>query len=248
MSSLYQLYKHKDKNGTGTVVNKTYTVPLSELYVEPGLNIREIDQDHVAEFRDAFIAGESVASKTPEEMNEMRRQWLLAFKENGIVSMEQINAGMRVARKQDRPFMPSPGQFVAWCKSESAVSAGLPDAVELVDMVYQYCRTRGQYPDAESYPWPEYNVTPVTLKHKACYWMVTGLYADMRANGLSDAELRRKAQDELMRMVRRLNAGEAIPEPVKQIPKLGGRPLSQEQGLNKIAEIRAKFGLGRGRS
>ncbi len=59
MSSLYQLYKHKDKNGTGTVVNKTY-VPLSELYVEPGLNIREIDQDHVAEFRDAFIAGESV--------------------------------------------------------------------------------------------------------------------------------------------------------------------------------------------
>lgn len=43
MSSLYQLYKHKDKNGTGTVVNKTYTVPLSELYVEPGLNIREID-------------------------------------------------------------------------------------------------------------------------------------------------------------------------------------------------------------
>lgn len=48
MSSLYQLYKHKDKNGTGTVVNKTYTVPLSELYVEPGLNIREIDQDHVA--------------------------------------------------------------------------------------------------------------------------------------------------------------------------------------------------------
>ncbi|PJX60173.1 MULTISPECIES: replication protein P [unclassified Klebsiella] len=199
-------------------------------------------------FRQLLAVFPALASKTPEEMNEMRRQWLLAFKENGIVSMEQINAGMRVARKQDRPFMPSPGQFVAWCKSESAVSAGLPDAVELVDMVYQYCRTRGQYPDAESYPWPEHNVTPVTLKHKACYWMVTGLYADMRANGLSDAELRRKAQDELMRMVRRLNAGEAIPEPVKQIPKLGGRPLSQEQGLNKIAEIRAKFGLGRGRS
>ncbi|HGV4464082.1 TPA: replication protein P, partial [Klebsiella pneumoniae] len=119
-------------------------------------------------FRQLLAVFPALASKTPEEMNEMRRQWLLAFKENGIVSMEQINAGMRVARKQDRPFMPSPGQFVAWCKSESAVSAGLPDAVELVDMVYQYCRTRGQYPDAESYPWPEHNVTPVTLKHKAC--------------------------------------------------------------------------------
>ena len=77
---------------------------------------------------------------------------------------------------------------------------------------------------------------------------MTGLYADMRANGLSDTELRRKAQDELLRMVRRIKTGEAIPEPIKQIPKLGGRPLSNEQGLNKIAEIRAKFGLGRGRN
>jgi hypothetical protein len=50
----------KDKNGTGIKVNRTFIVPLKELYVEPGLNIREIDQDHVAEFRDAFIAGESV--------------------------------------------------------------------------------------------------------------------------------------------------------------------------------------------
>ncbi len=188
------------------------------------------------------------AAKTAEIFNEMRRQWLLAFKENGITTVEQINAGMRVARKQEKPFMPSLGQFVAWCRSEEAVTVGLPDASELVEMVYQYCRTRGQYPDAESYPWPEHKIEPLTLKHKACYWMVTGLYADMRANGLSDTELRRKAQDELLRMVRRLNAGEVIPDPVKQIPKLGGRPLSNEQGLNKIAEIRAKFGLGRGRN
>ena len=144
--------------------------------------------------------------------------------------MEQINAGMRVRPQTGSSIHAIAGSVCRPCKSESAVSAGLPDAVELVDMVYQYCRTRGQYPDAESHPWPEHNVTPVTLKHKACYWMVTGLYADMRANGLSDAELRRKAQDELMRMVRRLNAGEAIPEPVKQIPKLWWRPLSQSRG------------------
>lgn len=132
------------------------------------------------------------ASKSAEDLNEMRRQWLLAFKENGITTLEQINAGMRVARKQEKPFMPSPGQFVAWCRSEQAVSAGLPDANELVDMVYQYCRTRGQYPDAESSPWPEHKVIQATLKHKAYYWMVTGLYTDMRANGLSDSELRLK--------------------------------------------------------
>lgn len=60
MSSLSILYKAKDKNGTGTKVNKTYMVPMGELYVEPGYNVREIDQEHVAEFRDAFIAGEFV--------------------------------------------------------------------------------------------------------------------------------------------------------------------------------------------
>lgn len=60
MSSLLSLYKAKDKNGTETTVKKTFLVPLSELYVEPGYNVREIDQEHVEEFRDAFIAGEFI--------------------------------------------------------------------------------------------------------------------------------------------------------------------------------------------
>ena len=52
------MYKSKDKNGTETTVKKTFLVPLSELYVEPGFNVRDIDQAHVEEFRDAFIDGE----------------------------------------------------------------------------------------------------------------------------------------------------------------------------------------------
>lgn len=60
MSSLSQLYKYKDQNGTETTVRKTFLVPLSEIYVEPGYNVRDIDQAHVEEFRDAFMAGEFV--------------------------------------------------------------------------------------------------------------------------------------------------------------------------------------------
>lgn len=60
MSSLLSLYKAKEKNGTATTTKKTFLVPLAELYVEPGYNVREIDQEHVEEFRDAFIAGEFV--------------------------------------------------------------------------------------------------------------------------------------------------------------------------------------------
>lgn len=176
----------------------------------------------------------SLANRDQHEMNEIRRQWVMAFRENGITTMDQVNAGMRVARRQERPFLPSPGQFVAWCKAEEATAAGLPNVNDLVDLVYEYCRGRGLYPDAEAYPWHS----------NAHYWLVTTLYANMRANSLSDAELRRKAADELAHMTMRINRGEAIPEPVKQLPVLGGKPLSQAQGLAKIAEIRAKFGLG----
>ncbi|EPY2820141.1 TPA: replication protein P, partial [Escherichia coli] len=53
----------------------------------------------------------SLANRDQNELNEIRRQWVLAFRENGITTMEQVNAGMRVARRQNRPFLPSPGQF-----------------------------------------------------------------------------------------------------------------------------------------
>ncbi|EPT7851424.1 replication protein P, partial [Escherichia coli] len=64
----------------------------------------------------------------------------------------------------------------------------------------------------ESYPW----------KSNAHYWLVTNLYQNMRANALTDAELRRKAADELTCMTARINRGETIPEPVKQLPVMGG--------------------------
>ena len=154
----------------------------------------------------------SLANRDQNELNEIRRQWVLAFRENGITTMEQV---------------------VAWCREEASVTAGLPNVSELVDMVYEYCRKRGLYPDAESYPW----------KSNAHYWLVTNLYQNMRANALTDAELRRKAADELVHMTARINRGEAIPEPVKQLPVMGGRPLNRAQALAKIAEIKAKFGL-----
>lgn len=74
----------------------------------------------------------SLANRDQNELNEIRRQWVLAFRENGITTMEQVNAGMRVARRQNRPFLPSPGQFVAWCREEASVTAGLPNASELL--------------------------------------------------------------------------------------------------------------------
>lgn len=184
-------------------------------------------------FRELCAIFPYLSNKPQEDLDEMRRQWLQSFAENGIWTSAQIDAGLRVARQQEKPFVPSPGQFVAWCRAEECLAVGLPNQAELMDIFYCYCRKRGSYPDAESYPW----------KSHACYWIVTALYQQMRACDLSDAEIRRKAGEELAAMALRIRRGEDIPEPKKQLPVLGGKPLTQAQQLAKIREIQAKHGF-----
>lgn len=170
--------------------------------------------------------------KTQDDFNELRRQWVLAFAENGIRTVEQVNAGMKIARQQDTPFLPSPGQFVQWCKRGGIQNAGLPDESELYDMIMDYSARRGLYNSAEEYPWAS----------NACYWMVTKLYSQMRGLNLTESELRKRCSGELMAISKRMESGEQIPAPVKQIPKLH-IPTNKERALNHLAEIKRKFNL-----
>lgn len=60
MTSLSLVHKNREESGTDIVPRKTYFAGLKEFYVEDGYNVREIDQLHCEEFRDAYIAGEYV--------------------------------------------------------------------------------------------------------------------------------------------------------------------------------------------
>ncbi|HCE8967461.1 TPA: DNA-binding protein [Klebsiella pneumoniae] len=135
MSSLYQLYKHKDKNGTGTVVNKTYTVPLSELYVEPGLNIREIDQDHVAEFRDAFIAGESVPPLDVQVTDGHHRYY---------GAIEATKAGADIIRLECKDFVGNEADRIAFMVTRNQ---GKPLTALERAAAYQRLRNQGWEPE-----------------------------------------------------------------------------------------------------
>lgn len=170
--------------------------------------------------------------KTQEELNELRRQWVMAFAENGITTIDQVNAGMKIARQQETPFLPSPGQFVAWCRQGEISKYGLPDSDELHDMVMDYSARRGFFASPEAFPWPS----------NSAYLMVTKLYSEMRSENLTTPELRKHCLKELKAMSRRIESGEPIPAPVVQIPKMH-IPVSNEAGLDKIAEIRAKLGI-----
>ncbi len=184
--------------------------------------------------KQVFPAAVSTTLRNPGDEAAAKRQWIAAFAENGIRTKQQLSAGMQHARASESPFWPSPGQFIAWCKQGAIRAAGLPDDESLYDMVLDYSARRGMYDSPEAFPW----------QSNAAYWMVTKLYSEMRANNLSESELRKRCGKELTAMSRRLEAGEQIPAPVVQIPKLH-LPMSSERGLSKIAEIRAKLGMQR---
>ncbi|HEN3294890.1 TPA: DNA replication protein [Yersinia enterocolitica] len=172
--------------------------------------------------------------KDQSDLNELRRQWVLAFIENGITSIDQVNAGMKIARQQATPFLPSPGQFIAWCKQGATRAAGLPDADEIYDMVMDYAKRRDMFSSAEAFPWPS----------NPAYWMVIKLYSQQRVQGLSEQDLRKRCGKELADMSKRIESGEPIPAPVVQIPKLH-IPVSSEKALDHIAALRAKLNMTR---
>ncbi|EAB7524604.1 MAG: phage replication protein [Escherichia coli] len=147
----------------------------------------------------------SLANRNQNELNEIRRQWVMAFRENGITTMEQVNAGMRVARRQERPFLPSPGQFVAWCK-QSGGALGI--TVDQVITEYWDWRNRSfEFTSSEHFPWSQpvmYHIC-VELRHRSI------------ERQLTHGELACEAGDLLDMWEKRVSEGKPIPPVRKQI-------------------------------
>ncbi|QMA48694.1 phage replication protein [Citrobacter freundii] len=199
MKSIAEQMHNFDSEQMGRVAHN-----LPEQYQEraPVEQVAQIFNKLFSELRAAFPA--SMANfRSQEDVNEFRRQWLLAFQENGIHSLEQVDAGMRVARRQERPFLPSPGQFVAWCKQSGGV---LNITVENVIAEYWDWRNRSfEFTSSEQFPWSQpvmYHVC-VELRHRST------------ERQLTHSELGREASDLLDMWERRVIDGKPIP-PVRR--------------------------------
>ena len=57
MTTLSKVYANAETRN-GIVVNKSYLVPIEQLYLEPGYNIREADEAHVDYFAQCWISGQ----------------------------------------------------------------------------------------------------------------------------------------------------------------------------------------------
>lgn len=54
-----------------------------------------------------------------------KQEWLQAFLEAGLRSLDQLKFGLMGARQSGRDFIPAPGVFIAWC-TPTAEMLGLP--------------------------------------------------------------------------------------------------------------------------
>ncbi|PIF22220.1 MULTISPECIES: replication protein P [Pantoea] len=187
----------------------------------------EVFNDLFKQLRATFPAMMSMI-KDQEMLDELRRQWVKAIAENEIYHSDQIEAGMRMARKHEKPFLPSPGEFISWCKSESANLYGLPSASDLYDLVMTFRGRRFQFAKPEEYPW----------KSNAEYWLVTAVSSKMSSGHLTVNEAHKVCEHEIKKLTKKIDNGFSIPEPVPQVQK-NVIASSPEVAKQHIAKIRA---------
>lgn len=187
-----------------------------------------------------FPAAKQTALSTPAEVAAAKRQWILAFAENGITSIEQVKAGMRMARQQESDFWPSCGKFIGWCKTGAAESAGLPSVDDVEAEFKRYNANRGRHARPEDFDWS----APVM------YWIVIDVRHLMHQHNYTDGEIRKSIQLHLGRWAKRLAKGERIPQPAPQITHKEHIPAPSElmdkdgkyqrKGEELLARLRSK--------
>lgn len=152
-----------------------------------------------------FPAAGQTALKSDAHETAAKRQWIAAFAEGGIRSLDQLSAGMRQARASTSPFWPSPGLFVSWCKDSCTVLGISTD--DAMDEFHRYNRDRGMYSSPEKFNWTK----PVL------YWVVTDARQAMLQRCLSESEVETFITRKLSEWAKKVAAGETIPDPVQMI-------------------------------
>lgn len=195
------------------------------------------------QLKTVFTAADQTVFREQGAEKRTKQQWVLAFHENGIRTIEQVVPGMRRARASEKPFWPAPGEFIKWCQEGSAKDLGLPEVDELMTEFRRYCNERSLYDAPEDFPW----------SHPVMYWIIPAMRTEMTERNLTMDEIRKMANGLLMDWCRKLQAGEQIPPPVVRIENKARPPSTvdelglgneevKKRGADMLARIRAKNG------
>ena len=144
---------------------------------------------------------------TAEQVATAKQQWILGFAENGITTVEQVKQGMKTLRAKEDDFVPSVGKFIGWCKVVDYTQLGLPTLEKLLKRLNHFAAYGLEEADK------------FTFKNDAEYWLITDLYRRERRYLWQESTLRSQAEQALLAMAKRIQAGENIPERAKAIEK-----------------------------
>lgn len=144
---------------------------------------------------------------TAEQVATAKQQWILGFAENGITTVEQVKQGMKALRAKEDDFVPSVGKFIGWCKVVDYTQLGLPTLEKLLKRLNHF--TAYGLEEADKF----------SFKSDAEYWLITDLYRRERRYLWQESTLRSQAEQALLKMAKRIQAGENIPERAKAIEK-----------------------------
>lgn len=191
-----------------------------------------------------FPAARHTVLSTPDDVVAMKRQWIMAFVENGITSVEQVRAGMRMARQQESDFWPSCGKFIGWCRDSQRTASGLPTDDDVMAEFRRYARDKHLYATPEEFPW----------RHCVMYWVVLDVRRLMYQHNYTEAEVLRSIRSHMRKWERDISAGMTVPEPIKQLADKRCPPAAFEllepeaaeaarkKGAAFLARIRARVG------
>ncbi len=190
-----------------------------------------------------FPAAKHTVFSNKDDISATKRQWVLAFIENGITSVEQLKAGMSIARQQESDFWPSCGKFIGWCREGMMQVMGVPSVCEVMAEMKRYSNMEWRYPSVEAFPW----------KSPIMYWIVPEARRRMNQYNLSDKDVQESIKKQLVNYYNRLQEGKPIP-PIKQLIGQVKRGISPSElidtdgkyrliGEEVLKEIRAKNSL-----
>jgi len=162
------------------------------------------------------------------QLKRIKQQWILGFQEQGVNNFEMVKCGMREARAKPNGYLPSVGEFIAWCKKNYN-----PHGLATEDQLYQRIVAFMAYGMEE--------IDRFKFDSDLERYLITGLYCKERANQWTDKDLRSEIQQELNRTAKRLDAGWKVPKPQPALPEKVIIPASKEQVSQHIANMRAMF-------
>lgn len=135
MTTLSQHYKHKDKNGTGITVKKTFMVPYEELYLEPGDNIRPPNEAHARKMCELWKSGADLPALSVQVTEKGVK--IIDGQHRYIGAGYAIADGVNIPRIECKDFI---GTELERLAHQAGTSEGL--AITPVQRAKQYNRAR----------------------------------------------------------------------------------------------------------